>query len=45
MEKLTLEEIPKDVIPTTKARVQSSSSWRQAQSSVTSKTDSKISIG
>jgi hypothetical protein len=44
MEKPQLEEISEELIPTTKARVQSSSSWRQAQSSVTPKTDSKIQI-
>jgi hypothetical protein len=32
MEKATLEEIPKDVIPTTEKSVQSSSIWRKARS-------------
>jgi hypothetical protein len=30
MEEATLEEIPKDAIPTTEKSVQSSSIWRQA---------------
>jgi hypothetical protein len=42
MEETTLEEIPEDVISTTEKSVQSSSRWRQAQSSVNPKTDSKI---
>jgi hypothetical protein len=44
MEEPQLEEIPEELIPIAKTSVQSSSGWRQAESAVTSKTDSKIQI-
>ena len=40
-----MEEIPPKSFPPSKARVQSCSSWRQAESSVTPKAYSKINLG
>jgi hypothetical protein len=44
VEELQMEEIPKDTFPVTKTSLQSSSSWRQAESAVFAEADSKISI-
>jgi hypothetical protein len=42
MEELQMEEISEDTFPVTKANLQSSSSWRQAEGAVFAETDSKI---
>jgi hypothetical protein len=44
MEELQMEEILEDAIPITKTSLQSSFSWRQAESAVTTETNSQISI-
>jgi hypothetical protein len=44
MEKLQMEEIPKDAVPVTKTSLQSSFSWKQAVSAVTTETNSNVSV-
>jgi hypothetical protein len=43
MEELQMEEIPEDAIPVTKTSLQSSFSWKQAESAVTTETNSQVS--